>query len=266
MCRLLGYLGRSIQPEALIFAPEHSLEIQGYRPKETVTTSVNADGAGLGWYGSQADGDPFIYKNILPIWADINLPHLSRYIHTNCFLAYIRSATPGQATSLDNCQPFSHGQLLFTHNGFIENFRSTLYQPIRKQLTDAVYRSIEGTTDSEHIFALLVNVITVTGCRLDHGLETVLRSLTEMATSIGDVAFSANLVVSNGQQLVASRFARNISAPSLYWLPDDSSFPESVIVASEPLFPGAWNAFPENSILYVDQVNGAKLYPVKGVN
>lgn len=262
MCRLLAYLGRPIQPETLIYAPEHSLEIQSYRPKETVTTSVNVDGVGLGWYGSQADTDPFLYKNILPIWADVNLPHLSRYIHTNCFSAYIRSATPGQATSLNNCQPFSDGQLLFTHNGFIENFRNTLYQPIRQQLSDTVYRSIEGTTDSEHIFALLVNSIAMSGDRLEQGLEIVLKTLTELA-AIADVVFSANLVISDGQQLVASRFARGITAPSLYWLSNTPAFPESIIVASEPLFPGHWHGFPDNSILHIDETHGAKVHSVR---
>lgn len=262
MCRLLAYLGRSIQPNALIYAPEHSLEIQSYRPKETVTTSVNADGVGLGWYDSQPNTTPFIYKNIFPIWADINLPDLSRYIRTNCFLSHIRSATPGQATSLNNCQPFSYGQLLFIHNGFIENFHNTLYRPIRKRLTDSVYRSIEGTTDSEHIFALLADTLVVSDNRLNHSLEAVLKILAELATS-ENIVVSANLVISNGQQLVACRFARGMTAPSLYWLTNDPSFPESVIVASEPLFPGHWEAFPENSILCVDETYTTKMYAVQ---
>lgn len=263
MCRLLAYLGPSIQPNNLMYEPEHSLEIQSYRPNETVTTSVNADGVGLGWYGTHRDSDPdpFIYKNILPIWADTNLPPLSRYIRTHCFSSYIRSATPGQATNLSNCQPFSQGQLLFTHNGFIENFRNTLYQPIREQLSDAVYRAIEGTTDSEHIFALLVNRLAMSRDRLAQGLEAVLKTLTELATA-DDVVFSANLVISDGQHLVASRFARGIAAPSLYWLLNDPSFPASVIVASEPLFPGNWQAFPDNSILHVDEAQGTNVYSI----
>lgn len=248
MCRLLAYLGDPIQPETLIYAPEHSLEIQSYRPKETVTTSVNADGVGMGWYHPKKSPEPFIYKNILPIWADINLPHLSRYIDTDCFVAYIRSATPGQASSLSNCQPFSHKQLLFTHNGFIENFRDTLYQPIRKHLTDKIYRAIEGTTDSEHIFALIVNELIVSNSPLDVALAQSLRTLTQLAT-LDDITFSANVVMSDGDRLVAARFARGIPAPSLYWLSEDASWPNATIVSSEPLFSGNWNPFTENSIL-----------------
>ncbi len=258
MCRLLAYLGTAIQPETLIYKSEHSLEIQSYRPKETITTSVNADGVGMGWYQPQKRLEPFIYKNVLPIWADINLPHLSHYIDADCFLAYIRSATPGQASSLSNCQPFSHGQLLFTHNGFIENFRDTLYQPIRQHLADNVYRAIEGTTDSEHIFALFVNEIVGNSSSLKTGLALSLKTLNQLATN-DDVNFSANVVISDGHQLVAARFARGIAAPSLYWLAGEAGFPNSTIIASEPLFPGDWQLFAENTMLYVNQNNQPKI-------
>lgn len=261
MCRLLAYLGTAIQPETLIFKPEHSLEIQSYRPKETITTSVNADGVGMGWYQPDKRPEPFIYKNVLPIWADVNLPHLGHYIDADCFLAYIRSATPGQASSLSNCQPFSHGQLLFTHNGFIENFRDTLYQPIRKHLADSVYRAIEGTTDSEHIFALFVNEIIANSNSLETGLASSLKTLNQLAIE-DDVTFSANVVVSDGHRLIAARFARGITAPSLYWLADEADFPYSTIIASEPLFPGNWQLFAENTLLYVEQNNKPKMHSI----
>ncbi|MGB3612992.1 MAG: ergothioneine biosynthesis protein EgtC [Elainellaceae cyanobacterium] len=262
MCRLLAYLGSPVQPNRLIYAPEHSLEVQSYRPQETMTTSVNADGVGLGWYHPDRDAAPFTYKNILPIWADINLPHLSRYIQTDCFLAYIRSATPGQPSSLVNCQPFTHGPLVFTHNGAVRDFRDTLYQPIRKHLTDKIYRTIEGTTDSEHIFALIANELEVNGDSLEAALQETLKTLTKLA-ACDDVTFSANVVVSDGHRLVASRFARGIPAPSLYWLPNDSTFPDSVVVASEPLFPGDWMPFEEDSLLCVEQGSSPRLQPIE---
>ena len=63
----------------------------------------------------------------------------------------------------------------------------------------------------------------------------------------------ANLVVSDGNRLVASRFSTKNPSASLYWLQNDSTFPNSVIIASEPLFKGNWNSFPENSILSVGE-------------
>lgn len=156
MCRLLGYLGLPTRLDRILVEPEHSLVVQGYEPQEMTAGVVNADGFGLGWYALDQDPDPFTYKSILPIWNDVNLASLGRYIISPCVLANVRSATPGIAVDLSNCQPFSHGQLLGVHNGFVHNFRQTWYRPLRDRLDDPIYQVIGGTTDSEHLFALLL--------------------------------------------------------------------------------------------------------------
>ncbi len=157
MCRLLAYLGSPVSLEHLLYKPEHSLIVQGYKPREMTSGVVNADGFGVGWYHSQKDIEPFTYKNTLPIWNDINLPSLSRYVESKCVLAYVRSATSEQAVDFANCQPFKHQQQLFIHNGRIENFHKTLHRKIRSTLTQDFYEKINGNTDSEHIFALLLS-------------------------------------------------------------------------------------------------------------
>ena len=50
MCRLLGYLGSSIQLERILIKPERSLVIQSYKPQEMTAGLLNADGFGIGWY------------------------------------------------------------------------------------------------------------------------------------------------------------------------------------------------------------------------
>ena len=153
MCRLLGYLGDSIQLDRILFKPEHSLVVQSYKPLEMTAGLLNADGFGIGWYDAKSNNPPYCYKNILPIWNDANLPQLGRYIQSQCYLGYVRSATSNLSVDMINCQPFSHQNLLFVHNGYIDDFRQTLYRPIRNNLNDFAYRRIEGTTDSEHILA-----------------------------------------------------------------------------------------------------------------
>ncbi len=253
MCRLLGYLGPPILLDYILSKPEHSLIEQSYQPREMTSGLLNADGFGIGWYHPQRDTDPFTYKNTLPIWSDINLPNLSRYIESGCILANVRSATSGQAVDLSNCQPFRSGRLLFTHNGFIQNFRQTLYRPIRNRLSDKVYQSIDGSTDSEHIFALLINELAANpDIALEKALQSSLITLSELA-QFPQVNVSANIIVTDGRRLVASRFATGKSAPSLYWLRDDPTFPAAVIIASEPLFAGNWIGFYENSIISVGE-------------
>jgi glutamine amidotransferase len=253
MCRLLGYLGASIQLDRLLYKPEHSLIVQSYQPKEMTSGVVNADGLGIGWYHNEREVDPFTYKSTLAIWNETNLPELSRYVESKCVLAYVRSATPGQALDMSNCQPFREDRLLFIHNGFIDKFRKTLYRVIRERLSDRVYQSINGTTDSEHIFALLVNELhDHPDTPIEKALHATLTTLTALAQD-HQVSFSANVIISDGHRLVASRYGLGSSTPSLYWLRDDPSYPDAVIVASEPLFIGNWNSFPNSSILSVGE-------------
>lgn len=253
MCRLLGYLGSPIQLDYLLYKPEHSLIVQSYQPQEMTSGVVNADGLGIGWYHPERDVHPFTYKSTLPIWNETNLPELSRYIQSGCVLGYVRSATAGQALDLSNSQPFRENRLLFIHNGYISNFRKTLYRPIRDRFSDQVYQSINGTTDSEHIFALLVNELQAfPDSPIEKVLHTTLITLTALAQD-HQVSFSANVIISDGHHLVASRYAYGTSAPTLYWLRDDPMYPDSVIIASEPLFISNWNSFPNNSILSVGE-------------
>ena len=253
MCRLLGYLGKTIQLDKLLYKPEHSLIVQSYQPREMSSGILNADGFGVGWYHEQKDTNPYIYKNILPIWSDINLPQISRYVESRCVLGYVRSATPGLEVDLSNCQPFTNEGLLFIHNGFIHNFRKTLYRPIRNCLDDFTYQLIKGTTDSEHIFALVINELQASPDRtLETALANALTKLTQLAKSY-KIYFSANLIISKGNQLVASRYSNRAPTPTLYWLRDDPLYPDAVILASEPLFEGNWNHCPEHSIISVGE-------------
>ncbi|TVQ42597.1 MAG: ergothioneine biosynthesis protein EgtC [Gloeocapsa sp. DLM2.Bin57] len=262
MCRLLGYIGNKTQLHQLLYQPKHSLIVQSYQPKEMTAGLLNADGFGLGWYHPHKQDSPYIYKNTLPIWTDINLPHLSRYVDSQCFLGYVRSATPPLAVDLSNCQPFTHQQILFIHNGFINNFRSSLYRPLRNSLSDDIYQLIHGTTDSEHIFALIIEQWRQSPhLNLTEVLSQSLTYLTQLART-HQVYFSANILISDGQQMVASRYSNRSLAPSLYWVKDDLNYPDGVIIASEPLFEGKWLSCPENTIITVGETLEVQLQSI----
>ncbi len=250
MCRLLGYLGQPVQLEPLIYHSSHSLIEQSYDPREMTAGTMNADGFGVGWYHPTRHDAPYTYRNTIPVWNDVNLPSLSRYAESGCVLANVRSATAGLATDLSNCQPFVHSDLLGMHNGFIDKFKQTLYRPIRDRLSDTAYQAIQGLTDSEHIFALLIDE-QQTSATLSDALHHTLKIVTELADE-HQTTFSGNLIISDGRQLVASRFAHGVKVPTLYYLQNDSTFPDSVLIASEPLFEGNWKALNDRSLLTVD--------------
>ncbi len=252
MCRLLAYQGKPQSIDRLISEPEHSLIVQSYQPKEMTAGVINADGFGIGWYHPWQQTDPFIYKQTIPIWSDTNLTDLGRSIETGCMLSYVRSATPGQAVSMSNCQPFRDGNLLFIHNGFIENFRDGLYKQIRDKLHHHIYRSIHGTTDSEHIFALFANELhTHPELPLEIALQRTLTTLRNLST-VDRTTISANIVISDGKRLIASRFAHSATVPTFYWIKDSIDYPDAVILASEPIFKGDWQTCPMQSIITVE--------------
>ncbi len=262
MCRLLGYLGKPIQLNQLLYKPKHSLIVQSYQPREMTAGLMNVDGFGIGWYHQEKTDNPYTYKNTLPIWSDINLPHLSRYVESGCVLGYVRSATPPLAVDLSNCQPFSQEKLLFIHNGFIHNFRQTLYRPLRNQFSDEVYQLINGTTDSEHIFGLILTQLQASpGISLFTALHQALITLIELS-KVYHIYFSANIIISDGQQLVASRYASRSPIPSLYWLRDDPNYPDSVMLASEPLFEGNWKRCPDHSIISLGEDFEVNITPI----
>ncbi|NJL47600.1 MAG: ergothioneine biosynthesis protein EgtC [Leptolyngbyaceae cyanobacterium SM2_5_2] len=263
MCRLLAYAGPPIQLDRLIYAPEHSLIVQSYQPKEMEVAILNGDGVGLGWYHPERQEVPYIYRNTLPAWNDINLPHLCRYIEAGHVLAHVRSATPGLAVDLHNCQPFSMGRLSFIHNGFIENFRHTLYRSIRDSLPDHIYQTIHGLTDSEHIFAMVVHHLEMGAPNLTEALYRVIINLASHAAQRG-VRVAANIVLSDGEQLVACRYDNTGKSPSLYWLQDHPDFLDSVLLASEPLFEGAWVSCPENVLITVTPYCDLNIFPITG--
>ncbi|MGB3534937.1 MAG: ergothioneine biosynthesis protein EgtC [Microcoleaceae cyanobacterium] len=254
MCRLLGYLGLPIQLDKILSQPEHSLIVQSYQPKEMQEAILNADGFGVGWYHPHKTTQPYLYRNTQPIWNDSNLSSLGRYIESGRILGYVRSATPGQVVTLTNSQPFQSEQLLFTHNGYIDKFRHSLHRPIRERLQDSIYSGIEGTTDSEHLFALFLNELTTADSTLS--LVDALRQTLDIVKTLAkkyQVKALVNIMLSDGHQMVASRYAVDGLAPSLYWLKDDPQFPESVMIASEPLFDADWQTCPEQTIIHVGE-------------
>ncbi len=248
MCRLLAYLGEPIPLEELIFKPEHSLVVQSYQPKELEFALLNADGFGMGWHHpDDITAEPFIYRNVLPIWNDANLPHLCRYIRASSFVANVRSATPGLPLDFSNCQPFRHGRLLFVHNGYIDKFRQTLYRPMRDLIGDVAYQNIYGLTDSEHIFALITHLLEMDS---QLGLLGAVEQTIEMIQSLAnkyDVRVSSVIILSDGQQLVAARFDNQDKAPSFYFLRQSAG----IVLASEPLFDGNWEPLTQAHSLTV---------------
>ena len=152
MCRWAAYTGEPIFLEDIVSRPGHSLIRQSHCA-EQARQATNADGFGLAWYAGRTE--PGLYRDILPAWSDPNLKSLARQIRSGLFLAHVRAATGG-ATSRANCHPFVAGRWSFMHNGEIGGF-DAIRRRLEGALSDAHYDGIEGTTDSELFFRLMLD-------------------------------------------------------------------------------------------------------------
>ncbi len=211
MCRLAAYLGTEIPLENIIASPRHSLLVQSQDAQEA-KLRVNGDGFGIAWYGHLPE--PGLFKDVLPAWADTNLPSVCRLVRSHLFLAHVRAATTG-ASSRDNCHPFVHGRWAFMHNGGIGNF-AVLRRDMEAVIADDYYAGRRGTTDSELVFLMLLT----NGLEEDPAgaLSRTLTQLAEIAEKRGTRGEPTRLTCafSDGTRIFAFRSADDGRAPTLY--------------------------------------------------
>ena len=154
MCRLMAYKGTPIIIDNLLYQPKNSLINQSINARE-IEEPLNGDGFGVGWYVPEVNDEPVTFVSVNPAWNNRNLRNLAPKIKTNCMLAHVRAASVGDVSE-SNCHPFQYKNILMAHNGGIEEF-SKVKRSIREPLTNELYNWIKGQTDSEHIFAVLLN-------------------------------------------------------------------------------------------------------------
>jgi glutamine amidotransferase len=234
---MVGYLGQPLPLRVLLDDSPHGLERQSYAARELSTSVVSADGWGFSWYLPH-DDEPCVYRSGLPIWADPNRLSLGRAISARCILSAVRSATDPLSHGIQNTQPFTFDSLSFLHNGYVLPFRGPLARELRESLGDAAHALLRGDTDSEQLFALIVDEWLASSeedpaGRLEAALlggAARLRVLAEKHSARVIIA----ALLSDGSRLAFLRTAfgeGEARAPSLYFSHGEGR----LIVASEPL-------------------------------
>ncbi len=246
MCRLAAYIGSELSLQEFIISPPHSLYKQSWQPKEMQEATLNADGFGFAWYDDK--NSPRHYRNTVPIWADVNLMQLSSTLKSNLWLAYVRSATPGQGMGINNTQPFIHENLTFVHNGFIKEFDHVKTQFI-EFLSTEILADIKGDTDSEYLFALFKQIYSNHNSILDSYKEFC----QQLKILCGEKIALVNIIISDGRNIGALKFAHNSQPPSLYYLITENGIEKSIRIASEPFDDQIWESIPSNSVLLIDK-------------
>jgi predicted glutamine amidotransferase len=262
MCRWLAYSGSPIRLEELLVKRDRSLIDQSLHARQGATPT-NGDGFGVGWY---EDGEPpRLYRSTHPAWNDRNLRELAAGISSPLFFAHIRAST-GTAIQETNTHPFRYGRWLWMHNGLIREF-PRVKRPLVLAVDDALYPSIEGTTDSETMFYLALTF----GLESDpvQAVERMVGFVEETGREHGvEQPIQMTVATTDGHTVWAFRYSSEGSSRSLYYstrmdaltalYPEADEFAglsdETRVVVSEPLgdLPGAWNEVPEANVGIVE--------------
>ncbi|MDN3517249.1 class II glutamine amidotransferase [Aquisalimonas lutea] len=246
--------------EEFLLTPPHSLIQQAHAPQETLSATVNADGIGFGWYPE--DGQPAVYRSLLPAWAEPNLESLGRSLASRTWLANVRSATDPLSSGYANTQPFSGDGMLFLHNGFIEDFSTAVRGPLRSTLSPAFESTVHGTTDSEYLFALLRQEVHEHDGNLLSALRVTVERLVDWLRE-EKLGALLNIVVSQGNTVTALRHAIRLECPSLYTHCGHHAFAGGHLAASEPLDddPG-WDAVPPHHVAVLEPGHDVRIFPL----
>ncbi len=275
MCRFVAYLGKNpVVLGQVIAQPENSLINQSRQAREGAL-SLNADGFGISWYQHSIDHTPGSFKSVQPAWNDENLRHITKKIQSTCFLAHVRASTVGGVNTF-NCHPFIQQRYAFVHNGTIDGF-----QQIRRQLLDSLsddrFAAIDGQTDSEHFFALLMDLLIKQ--QQTFTLDTLCTIFQEALAQVQawqkplstDPIIRLNTVLTDGKQLFVTRYISDESQEplSLYYTCShalgNQQSPTAVLVASEPITDNEelWQEVPLNHLLWVNDQLEVTIKPIK---
>jgi gamma-glutamyl hercynylcysteine S-oxide hydrolase len=258
---MVAYLGG---PEAalssVVLEGEHSLLVQSYAPKEMMSGVVNADGFGVGWYVSD-DAEPAVYRSNQSLWADRSFAGIAPKIRSRTIFAAVRSATPGLPVEESGVPPFASGPFMFMHNGAIQDFRRAAMRPLRDSLSDEAYSGLLGATDSETIFAGLLDRLKDGDGNLGRALAATIRHVAGVCAVLG-VKATLNLAVTDGRTMAFSRHSTEGPGNSLYFVESGEAFPDATVVASERLDADAgWREVPDGHLLLVGH-EGVALSPL----
>jgi glutamine amidotransferase len=288
MCRVLAYVGQPVGLEDVLFGTDSSLVSQSHSPR-MMNTFLNLAGFGMVAWDPQSRhaDDPFVYRaTTMPEW-DRNLRGLAGKLAPTCLIAHVRGVTNTgrEVVTESNLHPFRFpgARVSLAHNGHLRRFADMRYDLV-SYVRPELQRHIEGTTDSEWIYALVLSQLadpyaTPEVSELADATAAALRILREVRARHGiDISSPVNLFLTTGSSLVTTRFSFDYG-----WYPDEDSMletdlpyvslwytaggkyargedgfamaasdtPQSLMIASEPLTVdiSGWLEVPEYSMI-----------------
>ena len=172
------------------------------------------------------------------------------------------------------------------HNGIIADFPK-VKRRLRSSLSDKLYNFLQGTTDSEHAFAVFLNELdanknSFSADELEAAMISTINKLTSWCEEARiDLPSIFNFAVTDGETVIATRFSSKPEqhSESLYYaagtkftcrddgvcLMDSSGDSrKALVIASEPLtdYREYWEPVPLNHLLKVTKNLEIDIVPI----
>ena len=257
MCRWLAYSGSPLLISEALYEGPNSLVSQSLHSR-LGAEPTNGDGFGVGWYG--APDTPGVFHSTEPAWNDSNLRELAGHISSPLFFTHIRAAI-GSAVQQTNCHPFRHGNWLFMHNGYVNEF-NTIKRDLILAVDPSLYAEIKGQADTEVLFYLALSF------GLEHDPPTAVARAIGLVEAVAERhgvphPFQGTVAATDGENIWAFRYSSERNSRTLFYTTDVPTlrklypgrqlFQEmsdnAKLIVSEPLgdVAGVWNEVPESS-------------------
>ncbi|MFP5256106.1 MAG: ergothioneine biosynthesis protein EgtC [Acidimicrobiia bacterium] len=250
MCRHLVWLGARRPLASLLHDPPHSLEHQSHKTFEQRWVTMNADGWGVGWWDPEAGDTPARYRTDKPMWADRSFRSVADVVRSGAFVAAVRAATPGTPVVETGSAPFASGPWLFSLNGYVSDFPGPAADRLRRRLSPARSAALEGTTDSEVLFGLVLDLV-------DEGVAPEVAAARVAADVLAGSTGELNLLLSDGRHAIATT-----GGNTLYALVDAGLAEGGTLLASEPLDDHeGWTAISDRALV-VATADGYRTEPL----
>lgn len=228
MCRVAAHLGNAQSLDDLLFTAENSLVSQSVSPQ--LMSLLNIGGFGVvAWDEQSEDPDlPFSYRLPgVPVF-DRNLKALAVKLRVTAAVAHVRGVVydPEERVGPHNLHPFRFpgARIALAQNGDLHDFASMRFD-LLPHLHPAIPAQIEGTTDTEWVYALVLSQLEdpfgpADPDELAGATVRALEILRDVRSRRGIRTQSpVNLVLTDGACLVATRFCFDYG-----WYPQDESF------------------------------------------
>lgn len=252
MCRLYGFRATEVtKVECTLAHAQNALIVQSDKHRH---------GWGMAIYRNQK---PYIERQAKAAMEDEGFRRAAVRAYSDTVLAHLRRATIGRV-ALENTHPFCHGPWVFAHNGTLPGF-DNLRPKMLATMTFEHRAAIQGETDSEHIFHMILSMYEAMPAR--SLLETLRASLGQIVAWSEEIDPAAriglNVLLTDGTRLVGSRWGRTLHYVERSGVHDCEicGFPHirhdprhsyrAVVIASEPISHEPWREVPDHSVFTV---------------